>query len=272
MMLMIGVYPAFAHVPTAPLAPGLNQLLVRATESGDLAEMRHLLDEGADPNFRGTNAFHYPLLLIAAIGGHPEAVTLLLKRGANPEASDIRRTPILVSAAALSTGSSTALNESIRILLTRGHANPDARDRAQIGDGRSALHLAAANGSMELVAILIAAGADPNGKNRVGETALHFAAAHGHLETARYLLAHGARLNSRSRYTRMTPVMAAAESGQPEVVKLLIERRANVNERNTFGDTPLTMARGRGRRVIDPRIRTQYRETIRVLELASRGG
>jgi cytohesin len=265
--LILGSAPTRASV--ADRSSGdLNSRLTRATEAGDYGEMRRLLVLGANPNYRRTNAFRYPLLLIAAIRGHARAVEILLKHGANPEATDIRGTPILVSAAALSTDASDRLNEAIAILLTRGHANPNARDRARIGDGRSALHLAASNGDRDLVEMLLAAGADPNSKNRVGETPLHFAAAHGHLETARLLISRGALLNARSRFTLITPVMSAAESGHADVVQLLIQRRADISARNTFGDTPLTMARSTQRRVHDPRLEGRFRETIRLLETA----
>jgi ankyrin repeat protein len=246
----------------------LNTRLTRATEAGDYTEMRRLLNLGADANYKRTNAFRYPLLLIAALRGHARAVEILLKHGANPEATDLRGTPILVSAAALSSDTSDRLNEAIAMLLARGRANPNARDRAAIGDGRSALHLAAANGDEELVEMLLAAGANPNVQNRVGETPLHFAAAHGNIETVRILIAHGAFLNARSRYTRITPVMAAAESGYADVVELLIQRRADIFSKNTFGDTPLTMARTTARRAHDPELEDRIRETIRLLESA----
>ena len=246
----------------------LNTRLTRATEAGDYTEMRRLLNLGADANYKRTNAFRYPLLLIAALRGHARGVEILLKHGANPEAIDLRGTPVLVSAAALSSDTSDRLNEAIAMLLNRGHANPNARDHAAIGDGRSALHLAAANGDRELVEMLLSSGANPNVQNRVGETPLHFAAAHGHLETVRILIAHGAFLNARSRFTRITPVMAAAESGHPEVVQLLIQRRADIFSKNTFGDTPLTMAKTTARQAHNPELEDRIRETIRLLETA----
>jgi ankyrin repeat protein len=261
----VGARANFDH----PSHANLNQRLTRATEAGDVGEMRHLLSLGADPNFRRTNAFKYPLLLIAITRGQPKAVELLLRYGANPEATDLRGTPILVSAAALSNSTTARLNEAIAALILRGHVNPNARDHAGIGDGRSALHLAAENGSDSLVQLLLSAGADPNVANRVGETPLHFAASHGHLSTVRTLLAHGARVGARSRFTHITPVMAAAESGYPGVVELLIERRADISARNTFGDTPLSMARTSQRKVHDPELETRYRETIRLLETAA---
>jgi uncharacterized protein len=264
---LIFVAPAAASVVDRKPSTDMNLRLTRATEAGDLGEMRRLLALGADPSFAGTNAFRYPLLLVATIQGNARGVEILLQHGADPDATDLRRTPILVSAAALASQTSFRLNEAIRVLLVQGHADPNLADRAHIGDGRTALHLAAANGAEPVVEMLIAAGADPNVRNRVGETPLHFASARGHVETVRSLIAHGAQTNVRSRFTRFTPVMAAAESGHPSVVRLLIQRNADTRARNTFGDTPLTLAKTSRRRVRSPQLESRLSETIRLLEL-----
>ena len=68
--------------------------------------------------------------------------------------------------------------EALRRALAAG-APPDGRD----GEGRGALHLAAAAGSAAAVAALLAAGADAGlTREEDGRTALHIAAEEGHLE------------------------------------------------------------------------------------------
>ncbi|HUP58579.1 MAG TPA: hypothetical protein VM598_14065, partial [Bdellovibrionota bacterium] len=59
----------------------------------------------------------------------------------------------------------------------------------------------------------------------------------------------------------------AAESGHPSVVRLLIQRNADTRARNTFGDTPLTLAKTSRRRVRSPQLESRLSETIRLLEL-----
>ena len=131
----------------------------QATERGDVVQMGWLLAQGADPNWRRTNIFQYPLLLIAIIHGGPEAVDLLLRHGANPDSRDLRGTPVLVSAASVRhapTRSPAELIESIRLLLDVGHGDPNLRDTARIGDGRSApAYGVAAVGSVPVVELLI---------------------------------------------------------------------------------------------------------------------
>ncbi len=56
-------------------------------------------------------------------------------------------------------------------LLLEKKAPADARDR----DGSAPLHLAAAGGHLQVVELLLAAGANPSGKNREGLTAADLA-------------------------------------------------------------------------------------------------
>lgn len=266
---------ALASIPrhrahSTPASRQIDLQLARATEHGDVGEMRALLSAGANPDFNRTNTFHYPLLLVAAINGHPAAVSLLLDYGANPEARDLRGTPVLVSAASLITASSAPEKlECVGILLGKGHANPNAKDTARIGDDRSALHLAAANGLSELAEILLKHGANPNQVNRFRETPLYFAAERGNTDIARILLSHGADPNARTRFTRMTPLLAAAQTGQLHVVRLLIEMRADLTARDAFGESPTILAATAAHRASTEAERERCRETLAVLRQAS---
>ena len=60
-------------------------------------------------------------------------------------------------------------------------------------DGCTALHAAAAAGHPDVVAALLAWGANPHARDEVGMTALHIAAARGDDQTTRLLLKRGAR-------------------------------------------------------------------------------
>jgi ankyrin repeat protein len=262
------VLAVLAFLPGAALASeSLNRGLLQAAEHNDVPAMRMLLDQGADPNWNGANIFRYPVVLVAASHGNVAAVRLLLSRGADANARDVRGTPILISAVALAFGSENPAGviESVRLLVEMGRADPNATDTARIGDDRGPLHQAAANGSLELIQLLLQAGARPDQANRFGETPLHFAAERGQVRAAQALLAGGARPDARSRFTGMTPLMGAAEHGRMEMVQFLLQNRADRRVRNAFGKTPIELARAAaGRDPASPAAR-RYQAVIEAL-------
>ncbi|KAM3721655.1 Leucine-rich repeat serine/threonine-protein kinase [Dirofilaria immitis] len=83
--------------------------------------------------------------------------------------------------------------ELLRELLEANPGKIYYRDK----HGRSALHIAAQNGSISILDLLIKAGADVNsmaGPSALCATPLHVAAVEGHLETVRHLIEAGAEL------------------------------------------------------------------------------
>ncbi len=249
----------------------LNLKLLNATSKGDLAQMRRLLQLGADPDFKKTNSFEYPLLLIAAIHGGPEAVNLLLVNGADPNARDNRGTPILLSLVSLlgdGSRSTKGLMKSIELLLSVGRANPNLTDVAEIGDDRGALHMAAALGSLPLVRVLLRHGANVNQPNRFSETPIFYAAERGHAQVVQALIRAGAKIEVQSRFTRVTPLLAASAAGQAGVVRILLRKRANPRAQDAFGKSAVDLAQAALRRAPVRTRRNRYHETIRVLRRA----
>lgn len=73
--------------------------------------------------------------------------------------------------------------------------------------GSTALHFAAHRGFADIVAALLAAGADIHARERVSDTtALHWAAEAGHADVARTLVAAGSDLEARDEWFRLTPL------------------------------------------------------------------
>lgn len=66
------------------------------------------------------------------------------------------------------------------------------RDVNEAIGGKTPLYLAAEHGHLEIVRILVEAGADPNAGDFSGRTPLDSATENGHQEVARYLAEHGA--------------------------------------------------------------------------------
>jgi ankyrin repeat protein len=102
---------------------------------------------------------------------------------------------------------------------------------------------AAGLGLKDMVAILLAASADPNARNLLYGSALHHAATAkaNSVEIATLLLNGGAEIELPDD-SENTPLMAAAKEGNAGVVQLLLARGADPNARNRYGDSVLHVA------------------------------
>ena len=96
------------------------------------------------------------------------------------------------------------------------------------GDGATALHWAVYLEDAELVEWLLAAGADVNVANDLAMTPLQLACMSGNAAIATMLLAIGASVDVASE-TGVTPLMEASRSGNAALVRALLGRGADVN-------------------------------------------
>jgi len=118
--------------------------------------------------------------------------------------------------------------------------------------GDTALHLAAAGHRVELVRLLLAAGADPNSRrNRRQSGPLHYAAdgyitgpdwnATQQVETIQCLLDAGAEINAQDK-NGAAPLHRAVRTRCAAAVKCLLERGSDTTLRNKPGSTPFHLA------------------------------
>ncbi|KAJ3104001.1 Tyrosine-protein kinase csk-1 [Phlyctochytrium bullatum] len=107
--------------------------------------------------------------------------------------------------------------------------------------GRTALHMAAIHGQLEIAHLLLQNGADIDGMDNLQQTPLHLAALHGRIDVARFLLENGANLESRSIFER-TPLHSAVHGGKVDVVRLLLMSGANGKCTNNSGWSLLHVA------------------------------
>ncbi|MFI9150699.1 ankyrin repeat domain-containing protein [Streptomyces sp. NPDC053367] len=190
--------------------------LLLAAGRGDCATVRLALDSGADVEARDEHG-RTPLLL-AALADHVDAARLLLAAGADPDAQDDRDdSPWLVTGV---TGSVAMM----RLLLPH---DPDLRLRDRYGG--VCLIPAAERGHVAYVrAVLEETGIDVDHVNRLGWTALLEAVILGdggraHQQVVALLLAAGADPGLADR-EGVTPLRHAERRGFEEIAALL--RRA----------------------------------------------
>jgi uncharacterized protein len=126
----------------------------------------------------------------------------------------------------------------LRRLLRRGD-DPNKLD----GSGRTALHVAIENVEAEAVRVLLDAGADPNIAPPGEDTPLH-AAVNSTIDAnvVKLLLEKGAQVDAKGS-AGMTPLAWAANYSDLRKVALLLEYGADVKARSRRGRTPLSMAR-----------------------------
>eukprot|EP00752_Nemacystus_decipiens_P011622 g10317.t1 len=97
----------------------------------------------------------------------------------------------------------------------------------------------------ERAAVLLRWGADPHVATDDGFSALHIAAQEGHLAVMANLIKAGARLEARI-VGGATPLHLAAQEGRSEAVAALFEAGADVDSRQETGVTPLYLAAKKG--------------------------
>ena len=112
-------------------------------------------------------------------------------------------------------------------------------------DGFTALHLAAYFGHADVVALLLEAGADPNAvaDNPTRLRPLHSAVAARDIIAVRFLLDAGADPDV-AQSGGYTPLMAAAQHGDDDIVAALLERSADRTMTSDDGRTAADFASG----------------------------
>jgi ankyrin repeat protein len=124
---------------------------------------------------------------------------------------------------------------NVRHLIEIGAAGMDEESE----DGTTVLMKAALKNHVEIIQMLIAAGAKINKVNRHGTTALVAAINGGCVEAVRELIRLGADVNTVDTETKSTPLICAARKGNVEIVRLLIVAGARINDEKEGGYTAL---------------------------------
>jgi ankyrin repeat protein len=161
--------------------------IFEAAAVGDTARVRELI--GRDPSLASAFApdgFH-PLGL-AAFFRHPEVLKILLERGADVAAPARNKLAVTALHSAVATDAAPVDLEIVRMLLDAG-----APVNVPHLGGGTPLHTAAFTGDLRVIRMLLDRGADPMLKLDDGKTAVDVARAQGHHDAAELLEAGPAR-------------------------------------------------------------------------------
>ena len=156
-------------------------------------------------------------------------VKYLLSKGVTPNAVDINGNPMLFLA---------IKDNSVKVidlLLNDKKIDVDLSTK----NGETPLMMASIQGNLPLVETLVL-------KNKamvdhIGWTPLHYACAKGHLDVAQFLIANGAIVDAMSA-GNTTPLMMAVQSGNEQLVKLLLDKGADLQIRNNNGLSAIDIA------------------------------
>jgi ankyrin repeat protein len=152
-----------------------------------------------------------------------------LAQGMDPNLTDQDGTPLLVLAAREKSDQVAAA------LIANPKTDLEKLDKAD----ENAMMLAALNGDVNLVQLLINKDAEVNKK---GWTPLHYAAANGQDDVAKLLIDHSAYIDAGSP-NGTTPLMMAARGNHITTVKLLLDEGADATIKNQLGLTALDFAK-----------------------------
>lgn len=195
--------------------------LWKASYSGFINVVRYLLDRGARPDLADEHGM--TPLMIAATGRHIDVVKLLIARGASPKARDKSQRTVLMY---------IAKNRHVGALKDVP-PRTGADDMKKIGHQRD----------VELVNYFVRLGVGVDDIDKHKETALMYAAAECHETVARALMALGAKPTLQAN-NKFTPLTFAARHGCPALAQLFIDRGVDVNTTSYWGTALLMAAEG----------------------------
>ncbi|XP_054722589.1 E3 ubiquitin-protein ligase mib1-like [Uloborus diversus] len=171
----------------------------------------------------------------AAKSGDAGRIRALLDAGWNTRARDVNgQTPLHLAL--------SCRKEAAAELLVNADSITDVVDNNQ---RRTPLHCAAESGFVNVMRILLAAGADASVKDRQERTPLHRALYWGEEAVAEVLLVHAPECGGPNIWGK-TPLHLAAEKGLVRIVQFLVSRGARLQAKDRDGHCPLYYALKRG--------------------------
>lgn len=224
-------------------SPG--QLFYAAIDREDVDAVKELLTAGNSANTPIVNEEVTSTPLVKACWRrNMEIVTLLVEAGA--DVNGLEKTRMVNAAGEVHWFITSPLEEVVgkdleivRYLIAKG-----AKVNEKLTGGRTVLFLPAYEGDLETLEVLVAAGGDVNAVDDIGYTPLKNAVMGRKPEAIRWLVAKGAKVNQAPTKVNAgeTALHVAIDRAFPDVVKLLLELKANPNAKAKYAGTPLQQA------------------------------
>ncbi|XP_048794003.1 ankyrin repeat and SOCS box protein 3 [Lagopus muta] len=176
---------------------------------------------------------------LAAREGNAKVLQKLIGQGYSLDVPDNRGWMPIHEAAAHNS------SKCLRLLINA--APSDDYIHSKTFEGMSALHLSARCGSLECVGVLLEAGVDPDQVTTESNTPLFLAVENGHVDVVRFLIQNGASVEGSHSWSGWNSLHQAAFQQHIEIMKILLEKRADIECKDDFGITPLFVAAQYGR-------------------------
>lgn len=158
----------------------------------------------------------------------------------NPSSAK-KRAPAPYDEAARKLGAAASKGDVEEVKALLGQGVPAHSAEPTTGD--TPLHAAARSGHLAVVDLLLAAGADPAAQARRSKTTPLFnALLNDHVSVVKRLLAENVPLDGIQGGKGFAPLHAAARRGKVELVNLLLDAGAPLEQQDKFGLTPLALA------------------------------
>ncbi|KGO44385.1 Zinc finger, ZZ-type [Penicillium expansum] len=223
--IMLQMLSKIPTLETSSMDDRIIYLLYRAAKLGLAEFVEQLLAKGCPPEPVGEVGIYRDKspLIYAAWKGYTATVHAFIEHHANVEFRDKDGyTPL--NLAAVSGSAAT-----VKMLVQEGHAELESRN-----DGMTALYFSCHMSMHQTAAVLLELGADPD-MGYSNETSyprwspLILAASEGYVECVRVLLEHDAEPNIPGPWGTDTPLRYAAIHGHAQICQLLVEHGADPN-------------------------------------------
>jgi ankyrin repeat protein len=247
----------------SPKTPTTKQkALFSAVKRRDLAAVRELIQAGVDIHFVSPHQRGYAAmtpLMEACFQGHIEIAQLLLERTKAVDTTDDLGATALYYA--VRSARKPNIFRIVNSLLERG-ANPNHKLR----ESRAGTVFVASirKGMADVVRSMLIAGADVNPD--IGWSSPLIEAANiGEIDVCRLLTGRGADVNAQTASEGWTALMSASNARHIEMVKLLLEEKADPNLWTKKGETALTLATNRMGNCFDEESGNAYLKIVKLL-------